>query len=356
MHCFPKWERVLFRRLAVFLGGFDLAAARAVSGGAEVERYLVLDQPGLLVEVTCDRRKRQQPNALPVARDGSPVRDGELGQSGEAASVRLVTAITTRAWRPCSTRRLAEITISASSRSKSRWTTCEAHSGGAWNPGDVGHALELASWLQPLWLTRGRIVEGLACSDLALGGEGSDDAEMSVERVRALAERSALAGWIGKPGAGDAAKQALIRARELDDPALVVRALTGICCDAVWILRTVVPISLEAPRLARELGDLWRLSQILGRQANAGVSTEYPVAAVTAGEEGLEIAEAIGDRFSARWCRWAVASAQFLRGDLAAAVLDEFHRNCYLRGHCGARRAYAGEWPDDAGARACLPR
>ena len=37
-------ERVLFRRLAVFLGGFDLEAARAVSGGAEVERYLVLDQ------------------------------------------------------------------------------------------------------------------------------------------------------------------------------------------------------------------------------------------------------------------------------------------------------------------------
>jgi predicted ATPase len=30
-------ERVLFRRLAVFMGGFDLDAARAVVGGSDVE-------------------------------------------------------------------------------------------------------------------------------------------------------------------------------------------------------------------------------------------------------------------------------------------------------------------------------
>src|SRR6202041_1837483 len=37
-------ERVLFRRLAVFLGGFDFNAAQAVAGGGDVERYQVLDQ------------------------------------------------------------------------------------------------------------------------------------------------------------------------------------------------------------------------------------------------------------------------------------------------------------------------
>ena len=177
--------------------------------------------------------------------------------------------------------------------------------------GDVGHALELASWLQPLWLTRGRIMEGLAWFDAALGDEDPDDADMSVERVRALADKSALAGWIGMPSAGDAAKQALSRARELDDPALVVRALTAMCCDAVWNLEDGGPYFAEATLLARELGDLWRLSQILGRQANAGVAAGDPVAMGAAGEEGLQIAEAIGDRFSARCCRWAVASAQF---------------------------------------------
>jgi predicted ATPase len=43
-------ERVMFRRLAVFIGGFDLAAAQAVAGGGDVERYQVLDLLTLLVD------------------------------------------------------------------------------------------------------------------------------------------------------------------------------------------------------------------------------------------------------------------------------------------------------------------
>ena len=37
-------ERVLFRRLAAFMGGFDLDGAQNVCGGGDVERYQVLDQ------------------------------------------------------------------------------------------------------------------------------------------------------------------------------------------------------------------------------------------------------------------------------------------------------------------------
>src|SRR5258707_14913900 len=43
-------ERVLFRRLAVFLGGSDLDAAQTIAGSGEVERYQVLDQLSLLVD------------------------------------------------------------------------------------------------------------------------------------------------------------------------------------------------------------------------------------------------------------------------------------------------------------------
>src|SRR6185312_6770027 len=43
-------ERVLFRRLSVFMGGFDLDAAQAVAGTTEVERFQVLDQLSLLVD------------------------------------------------------------------------------------------------------------------------------------------------------------------------------------------------------------------------------------------------------------------------------------------------------------------
>jgi predicted ATPase len=85
----PPPQRALFRRLAVFLGGFDLEAAQAVAGGAEVEPHQVLDQLTLLVD-----------ESLVVAHDGGgssryrlleTVRQyalEKLGESGEADVVR----------------------------------------------------------------------------------------------------------------------------------------------------------------------------------------------------------------------------------------------------------------------------
>src|SRR5271166_5165425 len=82
-------ERILFRRLAVFLGGFDLDAAQAVAGAGAVERYQVLDQLTLLVE-----------KSLVVAENtGGPTRyrfletvrqyaQEKLGESGEGDAVR----------------------------------------------------------------------------------------------------------------------------------------------------------------------------------------------------------------------------------------------------------------------------
>ena len=71
-------ERVLFRRLAVFLGGFDLDAAQSGRGGGDVERYQVLDQLTLLVDkslVVADDSGR--PNPLSAAGNGAPIRAGK---------------------------------------------------------------------------------------------------------------------------------------------------------------------------------------------------------------------------------------------------------------------------------------
>ena len=125
-------ERVLFRRLAAFLGGFDLEAAQAVAGSGEVERYQVLDQLTLLVD-----------KSLVVAETAGAERD--TGCWRRCASTRWrssasparptpcgrATAITTRRWRPRSTRRQAAIMSSVSSRPRSRSTICAPRSGGA---------------------------------------------------------------------------------------------------------------------------------------------------------------------------------------------------------------------------------
>jgi predicted ATPase len=43
-------ERVLFRRLAVFLGGVDFDGAQAVTAGGAVQRFEVVDLLTLLVD------------------------------------------------------------------------------------------------------------------------------------------------------------------------------------------------------------------------------------------------------------------------------------------------------------------
>ena len=82
-------ERVLFRRLAVFLGGFDLDAAQAVAGGGDVERYQVLDQLTLLVDkslvVADDSGGRTRYRLLETVRQYALEK---LGESGEADAVR----------------------------------------------------------------------------------------------------------------------------------------------------------------------------------------------------------------------------------------------------------------------------
>jgi predicted ATPase/class 3 adenylate cyclase len=82
-------ERILFRRLAAFTGGFDLNAAEVVGGGGDVERYQVLDQLALLVDkslvVAESAEGRTRYRLLETVRQYAQER---LGESGEADAVR----------------------------------------------------------------------------------------------------------------------------------------------------------------------------------------------------------------------------------------------------------------------------
>ena len=51
-------------------------------------------------------------------------------------------------------------------------------------------------------------------------------------RARALADKAVLDAWVGAADSMDQAEQALAIARELDDPALLARALTACGCIA----------------------------------------------------------------------------------------------------------------------------
>ena len=87
------------------------------------------------------------------------------------------------------------------------------------------------------------------------------------------------------------------------------------------MLTAAAPFIAEAIRLARDAGHGWILSQVLGRQANLAImSTGDPVLARAAAEEGLEIADMVGNGYDSRQCRWCLGMADWFQGNLADAV------------------------------------
>jgi DNA-binding CsgD family transcriptional regulator len=186
---------------------------------------------------------------------------------------------------------------------------------------DTGLALQLASALQPLWLGRGRIREGLTWFDAALTDQTAHAANVApAVRAGAMADNATLNAFIGATDSMEQACEALAIAREVDDPALLARALTACGGIAVYDPEVARPYFAEAMGVARAIGDGWRLSQILYWQAFGAFMAGDPTATCAAAEEGRDLADAIGDRFDSHGCRWCLGVAQGMAGDLTGGV------------------------------------
>jgi predicted ATPase/class 3 adenylate cyclase/DNA-binding CsgD family transcriptional regulator len=356
-------ERILFRGLAVFLGGFDLDAAQAVAGTDGLERYQVLDQLALLVDkslvVAENTSGRTRYRLLETVRQYALEK---LGESGEADAVRtrhrdhytaLAAALDAPAGRDYEQRLAQAETEIDNLRAAFGWSRENA---------DIEVALSLASSLQLLWGARGGLREGLAWFDAVLTEENTRDLKAKV-RARALADQAFFDNWVNAADTLNQAQQALAIARGIDDPALLARALTACCFIAVWHGPEVVrPYFAEAIGLARELDDRWTLSQLLGWQAlGEAVVAGIPIAAHAPAQEGRDLADAIGDGWSSRRCRYCLGTAQLYQGDPAAAAAQfaelvaeaEAAHDEIRRVHSLAYQGLALAWQGDiSGARA----
>jgi predicted ATPase/class 3 adenylate cyclase len=204
-------ELVLFRRLAVFMGGFDLDAARAVTASGDVERYQVLDQLTLLVDkslvVAEDRQGRTRYRLLETVRQYA---QEKLGESREADAVRTrhrdhYTAVAAFLDTPAHAGHEHSIEQAETEIDNLRAAFAWSH-----ETSDIEPALQLASSLQPLWQGRARIQEGLAWFDAILTDETAHNQEMTpAVRARALADKAALATQVGAVDSLDQAEQAL---------------------------------------------------------------------------------------------------------------------------------------------------
>lgn len=315
-------ERVLFRRLGVFAGGFDLDAAVAVGGGDGVQRYQVLDQLTLLVDkslVQADNiADRARYRLLETIREYG---QGKLEESGEAAAVRdrhcdYYTALA--AGLDSVGREYFRRSVARVEAEFDNLRVAFAHSR---DNGDTARALALASSLQPLWHGRGRLREGLSWFHSVLGDDDFDWGTWdSVIRARAVADKAVLDSLTAATDSREQAHSVLEFARKHGDPTLLSRALTACGCIAGLDFDTAEPYFTEAVELCRTTGDDWRLSQVLGRQAYLAAMAGDPVAASALGGEGADLADALGDWLNAQLCRWAVGMAQMMRAQLAESI------------------------------------
>ena len=328
-------EKVLFRRLAVFYGGFDLDAAQALSETGEIERYQVLDQLTLLVDkslvVADDSPQGTRYRLLETVRQYA---QEKLHESREGNDVRSrhrdhYTAMAKALDAPADTDYQRRI-----DRTGTEIDNLRAAFAWSRENSDTDLALTLASSLLPLWQSRGLMQEGLNWLAAALA-DADDGAEKSSARVRASVAKVVLESFRALTIDREGVEETLAAARELGDPALVARALTACACRAANDRESSVAYFTEAAGLARDNGDSWWLGQTLTLEAVYALLFGAPViAGEVAAEEARRIADRIGDRFVSHQCGYVVGWAQVLRGELTEALtgLRQVDEECTAAG------------------------
>jgi predicted ATPase/DNA-binding CsgD family transcriptional regulator len=311
-------ERLMFARLSVFSGGFDLEAAAAVCAGDAIADGRVLD----LVEDLVDK------SLLAVERRAGATRFRMLDFVRQYAAERLAAAgqevLLTERHR-CYFRELAERAdlelwaLAAAGRGRlddeSPNLRAAIDDGCARAPED---ALAIVGALGLYWRVRGRLAEGVAMTEQSLAAA---PAEASPGRALALAKFSVLSFWLGDfARTQSAATSALEMGAEIGDTRSQALALSRL--GALVILGDSSagdPMLLRAAELARTAGDQVALCDALGSLAISYFCQDDPRAMRVPLEETLRVAEAIGYEDDIRWCLWCLAHAAFSAGDLAGA-------------------------------------
>jgi predicted ATPase/class 3 adenylate cyclase/DNA-binding CsgD family transcriptional regulator len=315
-------ERILFRRLAVFQGGFDLEACQTVVCDETLARHQVLDLSALLVDKSLviaeaaggQTRYRLLETIRQYAQE-------KLGESADATAARdrhrdHYTAMASALDAPGNGN--LELLLD---QAETEIDNLRAAFAWSRENSDIDGALLLATSLQPLWLTRGGVKEGSDWLDQGLADAEVEGADVTpAAMARALADKAFLDNMRG-PESLARAQRSLAIARELDDPALLARTLTTCGRLAVWDAELARPYLSEAEDLARAIGDRRRLSQVLYSQALTAIVGSGDVdAALAAGTDGRDLADEIGDQGYSRGCRWCLSNAQSVLGDVAGAA------------------------------------
>lgn len=328
-------ERTLLRRLAVFAGGFDLEAANAVGADSVAERAQLLDVLGLLVDkslvIAEDDGTGMRFRVLETVRQYSLEK---LAASGEADVVR-----TRHRDHYAATALRLESEMRGDGTPLVPWAGAEIDNLRAaflWSCeiAEFGTALTMVSALHRLWVTRGRVREGLVAFEAAFGDDRYDEAAVEPDTwVRAVTDAGILAVWLSIPASLPRAERALVMARDTGDPRLLARIL--MTCGLLTFDHPDLAGSylLEAIGVARDADDQPTLCEGLAYLTFALVTAGLPVQAQASGEEGRDLADRLGDNYLSMYCRVFLSNAAGLSGEVGDSLalgqqVVEFAQSC----------------------------
>jgi predicted ATPase/DNA-binding XRE family transcriptional regulator len=291
-------ERVLFRRLSVFSGGFSLEAAEAVSANEGD----VLDHLGRLVERSL---VRVEPNEAKT-RYGmlEPVRQyalERLQESDEEEQTRTrhaacFLALAERAepelWKPDQLEWLDLLESESDNlRAALSWTVEQRH---------YEEGLRLCVALQRFWSVRGYLEEGRRWLETALSACPSPEPSIRAQALHGIGSMALEQG--DRTLADRVLQESLALRRSLGDKGAIAASLQGLAEVALWErdYERAALLCRESVALRREIDDKQGLATSLNISGLVETHRGDHQRALMLHEEGLTVAQQAGDT-------WAVA-------------------------------------------------
>ncbi len=255
-------ERVLFRRLATFSGGFRLEAAEAVCAGDPLESWRVLTLLSDLVDKSLVVFDGDRYRLLQTVHDFAR---GQLVGSGEAETVRnrhlayflsLAESASTELERALHTKVLLSL--------EQDHDNLRAALGWAFDRHDTETALRLVVALALFWTVHGHYSEGQAWHRRGLDALPPEPSPLRAKALWGLGHLSLYGMELATFCGVAITEEAVALARQLGDPDLLTRPLIDLGILQVFMVPTVGRDVLEqAIEAARARGDEWALATCL---------------------------------------------------------------------------------------------
>jgi predicted ATPase/class 3 adenylate cyclase len=287
-------ESVLFRRLSIFSGGWQMGSAEAVCGeGFADDGYYLTDLVLTLVDKSLVLVSGQNTSRYGMLETLREFGREKLAEAGELAELerrhgeRFLALSTSADWPTAMwwvDRRVPDVMPDLDNiRAALRWSKGQ--------PPDT--ELGLVVGAAPLWMAAGRFAEG----QLALTEALERAPEPSVHRLQALERLGWLAVEHGDFGTGaSTAKQALRLAEELGDQFVAdAQALLGFTALQQGNLTVASRLLASSLRSYRANGDLTGVAQVRHHQAYLAMRTGDPARAEALFDEAVTIARQAGD-------------------------------------------------------------